>query len=219
MDTGAGAGADIEEKERTFRVVIIEDHPLMRRGFADCLIDTGRFLIAGEAESLEAGRVIMERLKDPPDLVVLDIGLGNEDGLDFIGIMKNLCAARNLALPPMLIYSVFEDPLRIQAAVRMGARGYVSKSSGEAKILRAVDRILAGGQYIDERFETPVQKSGDLYDMFTRREREIVMMIKQHYNNDKIAARCGITPRTVENHLSHIYCKTGLKNRDQLRSL
>jgi NarL family two-component system response regulator LiaR len=207
------------EKERPFRVLILDDHPLMRRGFADCLIDTGRFLIVGEAESLESGQFVMEHLNVPLDLVILDIGLGNENGLDFIELLKSFCAARNTTVPPMLIYSVYEDPYRIQTAVRMGVRGYVSKSAGEAELLRAIDRVLAGEQYIDKKFEEPVQKSEDLYDMFTRREREILMLVKQNYDNEKIAALCEIAPRTVENHLSHIYCKTGLKNREQLRGL
>ncbi|MDR1047441.1 MAG: response regulator transcription factor [Treponema sp.] len=207
------------EKQRIFRVLIVDDHPMMRRGFGDCLIDTGRFLIAGEAESLEAGRVMMEHLKTPPDLIILDIGLGDENGLDFIKIVKDLCAARNMTPPPVLICSVFEDPFRVQAAMQLGARGYVSKSAGEPELLRAIDRTLTGERYIDEKFEVPLQKNEGLYDLFTRREREILMLVKQDYDNRRIAALCGITPRTVENHLSHIYYKTGLKNREQLHGL
>jgi NarL family two-component system response regulator LiaR len=207
------------EKQRIFQVLIVDDHPMMRRGFGDCLIDTGRFLIAGEAESLEAGRAMMEHLKAPPDLVILDIGLGDENGLDFIGMAKSLCTARRIRVPPVLIYSVFEDPFRVQTAVQMGARGYVSKSAGEAELLRAIDRVLAGELYIDEKFELTVQKNEGFYDLFTRREREILMLVKQNYDNRRIAALCRITPRTVENHLSHIYYKTGLKSREQLLSL
>ena len=168
------------EKEQGFRVVIIDDHPMMRRGLWDCLIDTGRFFIAGEAESLEAGRILMENIKLPPDLVVLDIGLGEENGLDFIGVLKNVCAARNMAVPPVLIYSVFEDPFRVQAAVEMGIRGYVSKSAGEAELIRAIDRVLSGERFLEGKFETMPQSEGD-YGLFTRREREILMMVKQQH--------------------------------------
>ena len=206
------------EKEQGFRVVIIDDHPMMRRGLWDCLVDTGRFFIAGEAESLDAGRILMENIKLPPDLVVLDIGLGEENGLDFIGILKNVCAARNMAVPPVLIYSVFEDPFRVQAAVEMGIRGYVSKSAGEAELIRAIDRVLSGERFLEGKFETIPQGEGGC-GLFTRREREILMMVKQQYSNKQIAAACGITLRTVENHLSHIYYKTGIKSRDQLLNL
>jgi NarL family two-component system response regulator LiaR len=202
--------------EKQFQVLLVDDHPLMRRGFGDCLIDTGRFLIAGEAESLEAGRAMLEHLKTPPDLIVLDIGLGDENGLDFIGMVKGLCAARKIQVPPVLIYSVFEDPFRIEAAMQLGARGYVSKSAGEPELLQAIGRVLAGERYINEKFEVTVQKNEGLYDLFTRREREILMLVKQNYDNRRIAALCGITPRTVENHLSRIYYKTGIKNREQL---
>jgi NarL family two-component system response regulator LiaR len=206
--------------EKQFQVLIVDDHPMMRRGFGDCLIDTGRFLIAGEADSLEAGRAMLKNLKAPPDLIILDIGLGDEDGLDFIKIVKDLCAARNITAPPVLIYSVFEDPFRVQTAMQLGARGYVSKSAGEPELLRAIDRALAGERcIIDEKFEVPLQKTGGLYDLFTGREREILMLVKQDYDNRRIAALCRITPRTVENHLSHIYYKTGLKSREQLLSL
>jgi NarL family two-component system response regulator LiaR len=206
-------------EEKQFRVLIIDDHPMMRRGFGDCLMDTGRFLIAGEAESLEAGRALLEHFKDMPDLIVLDIGLGDENGLDFIKIAGELCAARKLRAPPVLVYSVFEDPFRVQAAMQMGALGYVSKSAGEPELLRAIDRALTGERYIDGKFEVTAQQNEGLYDLFTRREREILMLVKQHCDNRRIAALCGITARTVENHLSHIYYKTGLKNREQLLSL
>jgi NarL family two-component system response regulator LiaR len=205
--------------DKQFRVLIIDDHPMMRRGFGDCLIDTGRFLIAGEADSLEAGRAMLEHLKAPPDLIILDISLGDENGLDFIGMAKDLCAARKIRVPPVLIYSVFEDPFRVQTAMQLGARGYVSKSAGEPELLRAIDRALAGEWHLDEKLAVTVQKNEGLYDLFTRREREILMLVKQDYDTRLIAALCGITPRTVENHLSHIYYKTGLKNREQLRSL
>jgi NarL family two-component system response regulator LiaR len=226
------------EIQKKIRIVIIDDHPLMRRGFWDCLVDTGRFVIAGEADSLEAGRVLMEQMMkapagtagargppensnrgSPPDLIILDIGLGDDNGLDFIGILKTLSASRGMIDPPVLVCSVFEDPFRVRTAVQLGARGYISKSAGEAELIRAIDMIIGGGRYIDRRFEPAMQKNGDLYAQFTRREREILTLIKQRYGNKEIAGICRISLRTVENHLSHIYLKTGIKSREGLISL
>ncbi|GHV78720.1 hypothetical protein AGMMS49944_05110 [Spirochaetia bacterium] len=101
----------------------------------------------------------------------------------------------------------------------MGARGYISKSADEEELIRAITIILDGKLYIDNRFELTVQRNQDVYAEFTQREREVLAMIKDHQDNEFIANTLNISLRTVENHLSHIYYKTGIKNREKLLTL
>jgi NarL family two-component system response regulator LiaR len=196
-------------------VLLIEDHPLTRHGLASCLEDSGRFFLAGTAGSLEEGRRFIEQ-NPLPALIILDVLLGTENGLEFIGFLKNFCETRRLPGPPVLVCSAFEDPFRIRTALQMGAAGYVPKSAGEEELLRAMDTALSGGQYMDPRLKLKISRAPDVYGKFTRREREILTMIKQNYPNQRIAASLSISLRTVENHISHIYLKTGCSTRHEL---
>ncbi len=197
---------------------MIEDHPLTRRGLASCLTDTGRCSIAGEAGSLEAAQRVME-LHFPVDVVILDISLGEENGLDFIGYLKKYCDLRKAKIPAVLVCSVYEDPFRIRSAIGNGAMGYVPKSAGETELLQAIDTVMRGELFIDPRLEIKINAQPDVYAKFTRRERETLALVKQHYDNHQIAKALSLRLHTVENHISHIYFKTGLTKREELAKL
>jgi NarL family two-component system response regulator LiaR len=119
-------------------------------------------------------------------------------------------------MPMVLVCSVFEDPFRIQTAVRLGAAGYISKSASEAEFLRAIETVLTGETFIDQRLCLKITGKVDTYGKFTRREQEILNMIKQNHSNQRIARTLGVNLRTVENHISHIYLKTGCTTKRDL---
>jgi NarL family two-component system response regulator LiaR len=197
-------------------VLLIEDHPLTRHGLVSCLEDSGRFSVAGTAGSLEEGRRFIEEASgDLPGVIILDILLGTENGLEFIEFLEEFCKKAERK-PAVLVCSVFEDPFRIRTALRMGAAGYIPKTAGEEEFLRAVDAVLSGGEYIDPRLRLKIGETPGMYDKFTRREREILTMIKQNYTNQRIAKELAISLRTVENHVSHIYLKTDTFTRQEL---
>jgi NarL family two-component system response regulator LiaR len=199
------------------KIMLIEDHPLTRHGLASCLEDTGRFRVTAGAASLEEARRFVE---DPaavlPEVVILDIMMGRENGLDFLCFLKEFCHTRKLKMPAVLVCSVFEDPFRIQTAVHLGASGYISKSASEAEFLEAIETVLAGETFIDPRLRLKISGKADTYGKFTRREQEILNMIKQNYSNQRIARSLGVNLRTVENHISHIYLKSGCTTRQDL---
>jgi NarL family two-component system response regulator LiaR len=199
-------------------VLLIEDHPLTRYGLASCLEDSGRFSVAGTAASLGEGRWFIEQNSAGlPALIILDIRLGRENGLEFIKFLKDFCGTRNMAVPAVLVCSVFEDPFRIRTALQLGAAGYVPKPAANGEeLLRAIDTVLSGGEYLDPRLKLKLSRAPGAYDKFTRREQEILTMIKQNYTNQRIAKDLGISLRTVENHISHIYLKTGCVTRQGL---
>jgi NarL family two-component system response regulator LiaR len=201
-------------------ILLIEDHPLTRHGLVTCLEDTGCFFVAGTAASLEEGRrYVAENAGSLPDLIILDILLETENGLEFIGFLKTFCKSRRAAMPAVLVCSMFEDPFRVRTALRMGARGYIAKSAGEEELLGAIETVLTGGEYINPRLKLKIDQASDVYAKFTRREREVLIRVKQNHSNQRIARELDISQRTVENHLSHIYLKAGCFTRQELMDI
>jgi len=200
-------------------VLLIDDHPLTNNGLASCLEETGRFSVSGQVNSLSEARRFIEESKNLPSLIVLDIVLGEENGLDFLTFLKKSCREKRIPIPPVLVCSVLEDPFRIQAALKLGASGYISKTGSKAELLKAIDTILRGEVYITSEHAVKLSKSLGAYEQFTKREMEVLNLIKQNKSNQEIAKVLYINVRTVENHISNIYFKTGCVNRHELEKL
>jgi NarL family two-component system response regulator LiaR len=198
-------------------IVLIDDHPLAINGIGAWLKGTGKFDITGTAGTLAEAESLMKQLKTLPAVIILDISRGAEDGLDFIPALKEICAKRKAALPGILVCSMYEDAFLIQRAMNLGARAYVPKSADLSEILTAIDALLAGGVYVNEKYQQQTQKQN--WQPLTRRENEIVSLIKQSLSAKEVAKRLDISIRTVENHLTHIYVKTGAVSREELFNL
>jgi len=160
-------------------VLLIDDHPLTNNGLASCLEETGRFSVSGQANSLSEARRFIEESKNLPSLIVLDIVLGEENGLDLINFLKNFCREKRVPIPPVLVCSVLEDPFRIQAAFKLGVSGYISKTAGKAELLKAIETVLRGEVYITNEHAVKLSKSLGAYEQFTKREMEVLNLIKQ----------------------------------------
>jgi len=199
------------------RIALIDDHPLAINGIGAWLKSTGRFEIAGTAGTIAEAAALMKKLDPPPAVVILDISLGEEDGLEFIPALKEICAKRKAAIPGILVCSMYDDPFLIQRAMGLGARAYVPKSAESGEILAAIDALLVGDTYINKKYTSQKQKQN--WQPLTRRENEIVALIKQSLSAKDIAKRLKINLRTVENHLVHIYTKTGYSSREELFNL
>jgi len=120
-------------------------------------------------------------------------------------------------MPGILVFSMYEDSFLVQRALDAGARGYVSKSAGTGEVLTAIDVLLRGGMYVNPQYRIITPKHS--WSLLSSRENEIVACLKQNMNNKQIAKRLKIAVRTVENHVSHIYVKTGAASRDKLLEL
>jgi DNA-binding NarL/FixJ family response regulator len=121
--------------KRVNTVVLMEDHDMMRRGLASSCAPGDRWKVIGEAATITEAAVLFEKFSASrfglPDLVLLDIQLGQEWGLDLIPLLKKR-GGRDA--PPVLVYSVYEDYAHIKAAIRAGAAGYISKSQRDAEL-------------------------------------------------------------------------------------
>jgi len=205
-------------------VVLIDDHPMLTNAISVWLETTGRFTIAGTAASLEEARILMKELEPLPQIVILDISMGGgnnasvqEDGLTFIPELEKICKERKAPMPAVLVCSMYEDPFLVQRAMDLGAKGYVAKSAAHGEITAAIDAILAGKTYTSVKIKKQDQKK--TFPILTRRESEIVALVKQNQSNQQIAKMLGLNNRTVDNHLRNIYEKTGVTSRKELFNL
>jgi NarL family two-component system response regulator LiaR len=199
-------------------ILLIDDHQMVTSALSAWLCADGRFFIAGTAATLEQARKLMERLDPLPQIIILDVSLGKEDGLTLIPEIKTLCEKRKAPLPGILIWSMYEDHFLIQRAMDMGAAAYVAKSAKSEEFLAAIEAILSGVHHIKAEYQTRKEQQKDRFRL-TSRENEIAALVKQSLTTGQIAERLGISARTVEKHLERIYFKTETSSWEELHNL
>ena len=197
-------------------VIVIDDHEMMRAGLAARL--KGRWRIAGDAASLEEAKTLFASLAKAPDLILLDIELGSEWGLDIIK-EKSFFNSLYGKIPPVLVYSVYDDYAHVNAAKRSGASGYICKSQGADDLLEAMEIAALGGTIFSPGLLQRLTTVSDLMLGLTRREQEVFNMVQRGFANREIAATLGVSIRTIENNLSILYDKTGVNKRQELEKL
>ena len=209
------------------KIVIIEDHPVMRNGLAAWFEGSGRWSVTGTASSLAEAKDLLACFSatgQKPDLLLLDIQLEDGWGLDIITwyqahFAKQAHFATQSNVPPAAVYSVFDDYAHVNAALAMGVRAYVTKRRSETELEEALLRVLEGKLYIDEAAQIKFETVKDLFSLLTKREAEILSLVKTGLSNKQVAANLGISCRTVENILSCVYDKTGIRSRMELLRL
>ena len=156
------------------KALLIDDHPMVNSGLASILEEIRNFSVAGQVNTLaDAKEFIMTRKNDLPSIILLDVMLGDENGLDFLPFLENFCKENNTQAPPVLVCSVLEEPFRIQSALKLGASGYIPKTGSKTELLEAIDIVLRGKIYLSEKHSEEIKKSYGLYAKFTKREMEI----------------------------------------------
>lgn len=194
-------------------VFLIDDHPLVREALNMLAESAGDLRVVGSSESASAAIEPLQRLS--PDLVLLDIDLGHEDGLEWL---PRVAAAAPRAR--ILILTALREPARDEEALRAGARGLVLKSAPPETLLQAIRGVATGALWFDTSALAHAQdastSSGGRGSSLTPREREIVSLIAEGLRNDEIARRLGITPKTVKNHLTALFEKVGVSSRLEL---
>jgi len=204
-------------------IMLIDDHPLAINGIGAWLSGTGRFTICAAAGNITEAVSLIEGMNELPKIIILDISLGEEDGLEFIPKLEDICKNKNAngssetLLPNILVCSMYEDPFLIQQAFDMGAKAFISKSAKSSEIITAIDALLEGGTYINTNYK--LDNLNQAWSLLSRRENEIVALVKRNLNNRQIAKRLCLSIRTVENHITRIYFKTDTKSREELINL
>jgi len=193
-------------------LIIIEDHPIMREGIASYFEKTGRWQVSGKTASVEGAKEIF--LREKIDIALIDIQLEGCWGIDIIPWLKE-----NKMTPVLAVYSAFDDYAHVSAALGMGVQVYMCKRRSEIELEDALFDALKGKTVIDDLVQSKLKTVADICSILTKREREILTMVKSDVSNREIAERLGINLRTVENILSCVYDKTGMRSRTELQKI
>ena len=203
--------------DKITNIIIIEDHPVVRNGLSAFFTATGRWKISGIAASLAEARKLLNAIQ--ADIVLLDIQLEDGWGLDIIPLLVTQSEQKPCSMPLLAVYSAFDDYAHVRAALSMGVKVYVTKRRSEQELEDALRKALDGKLYIDEAAQQKLKTITQLFNLLTKREKEILNLVKHGMSNKEISFRLDISRRTVENILSCVYDKTGIKSRLELERL
>ena len=208
----------MQKKSEKPGIIFIEDHPVMRNRLAAWFKETGRWQVLGAASTLIEGKDLLTAVPQNssfPLVLLLDIQLENGWSFDIIPFIRD-----SISLKPVIaIYSAFDDYAHVKAALAFGVKAYITKRRSESELEAALLEALNGTLYIDESAQMRLKIMKDFLAFLTRREIEILGLIKEGLTNKQIAARLNISFRTVENIVSCIYDKTGVRTRLELGRL
>jgi NarL family two-component system response regulator LiaR len=197
--------------------LLIDDHLLLNAGIISILESTGLFTVCAQAESLAGAMSIIEESETLPSFIILDLLLGEDNGFDFFPMLENYCVNKKIPRPPVLVCSALGDSFNVQTALQQGAAGFLSKTGGKAELLKAIDTILRGKVYISSELNIKLNENSRIYAKFTKREIDVINLLKANKTNKQIADALSISLRTVENHISKIYFKTGFSSREEVQ--
>lgn len=194
-------------------ILLVDDHPLMRRGQADLLHREPDFTVCGEAGTAREAMEAIAKLK--PDLVVVDMGLPDKDGLELIKDIQALHPGL-----PVLAMSMQDESLYAPRVLRAGGRGYVMKQEGPELLAAAIRTVLSGRVALSPRMSAKIletmvgpvgQVTGGPEARLSDRELEVLRLFGEGWSTDEIAGRLHLSPKTVDVHRGHIKEKLGLK--------
>jgi DNA-binding NarL/FixJ family response regulator len=191
------------------RVLVVDDHPVVREGMRSYLGLQDDVEVVGEAAGVE--EAIALAASERPDVVLLDLQLEDGHGLSV------LARVREMAAPPrVLVLTSFVDEDYARQAIRLGAAGYLVKNAGSAAILDGIRSAAQGGTPMDPAIVARLASAGpDPIDELTPREHEVLRLIAQGRSNRAIAAELTITEKTVKTHVSAILRKLDVDDRTQ----
>jgi DNA-binding NarL/FixJ family response regulator len=202
---------------RKFRVLLVDDHPLVRRGLADSIAEEADLEVCGEAA--DAAEAMRELERTQPDVVVTDLSLKSSHGLDLIGMVK----ARN-PHTKILVSSMHDETLFAERVLQAGAMGYVTKQEPPETLIEAIRQVLRGELYVSRRMTSRilhrvaagVPAQDNPVEGLSNRELQVYEMVGQGLTVQQIGMRLHISPKTVETHREKIKQKLNLKNSAEL---
>jgi DNA-binding NarL/FixJ family response regulator len=189
------------------RVAIVDDHPVVGEGMASRLGTEADLEVVGVAPSVADARASGLTSIADVDVLLLDLRLGERSGLDLLADTP-IAAER----PAIIILTAYDYPQYADAALRLGAAGFVLKTAPIAELLDAIRRV-AGGE-----MAFAVRPTGSTVVHLTSRERDVVRLVVDGRSNDEIGAALGIGSKTVETHLARVFERTGVTSRTELTS-
>lgn len=200
-----------------FKIAIVDEQPVFRAGLKDLINNAEGLSVCWEAS--DSGQAVACVMEAYPDLLLIDVSLKEESGLELIKELK-----RGFPKLKIAVLSMCDENLYAERALRSGARGYIMKDANGDDIIKCIKKILGGSIYVSreminklfgELFLDKYEKVNSV-DMLTDREFEIFSLIANGYRSKDIAAKLSISAKTVENHKTNIKEKLGIKNSVEL---
>ncbi len=200
------------------RVMLVEDHPVVRHGLANLIDDEPDLAVCCGAESMSQALEMVGQHK--PDIVVVDIALGDGSGLELIKQLHDLHPDL-----PLLALSMHDEAVYGERAIRAGAKGYIMKKEAMDKVMTAIRRVLDGEIYVSDKMASRMvrkfihpEKAAEQSQLGTLSDREFQVFthIAQGVGPTEIAQKLGVSIKTVETHREHIKQKLALKSAAEL---
>jgi DNA-binding NarL/FixJ family response regulator len=191
------------------RVLLADDHSLVRRGFRRLLEDEAGIQVVGEAcngvEAVELARTLR------PDVIVMDMSMpglnGNQATIEILKFLPGV---------GVVILSMYEEANYVRNAMKAGARGYLLKNASEVDLAAAVRTVARGGRVIDDKIQMPVEIRGEDEPVLTPRERQILQLIAEAKSTREIAALLDLSVNTVAVHRANMMERLGVHKTAEL---
>jgi len=203
---------------RKKKILIVDDHPILRKGLTLFINQEPDLVVAGEAEDAHHALEMIDALK--PDMVIVDISLPGIDGIELIKTIK--MRYHNI---PTLVVSMHDESLFAERAIRAGARGYIMKQEAVEDVLVAIRRVLNGEIFVSNKIATRILEKfvdadtgrvASFIELLSNRELTVFQMIGQGFGTRQIAEKLHVSVKTVESYRAHIKEKLKLNNATDL---
>jgi DNA-binding NarL/FixJ family response regulator len=204
------------EGDARIRILVADDHPMLREGLVAVLGTQPDFEVVGEAS--DGSETVRLAAMLEPDVILLDLEM---PGVDGVAAMEGLREAGSKSRA--IVFTAYDTDQRILGALRAGARGYLLKGASRTEIFDAVRTVHAGGSLLEPGVTTRlldhVRDDREQREPLTPRELEVLLLISEGLHNSEIAGRLFVTERTVKFHVSSILAKLGADNRTEAVAL
>ena len=203
--------------DRIARVFIVDDHPIVCQGLAALINQAPDLAVCGDAATPASAEIgITESI---PDLVIVDLSLGQHDGIQLIRVLRE-----RFAELPVLVVTMHDEARFVHLAVRSGARGYLTKREAAEEVLVAIRSLLDGRTYLGKQLAGGLREQpfslrrpvADPPDLLSERELQVFLLIGRSLTTRQIAGELGISAKTVETHYERIKRKLALRDVTQL---
>jgi DNA-binding NarL/FixJ family response regulator len=194
------------------RVLVVDDHPIVREGLVAVLEDQPEIAVVGAAQSGEEALTLAAHLQ--PEVALLDLELPGMSGLETIPrLLETVPALR------IVVFTAYDTDARVFGALEAGAKGYLLKGAPVEEIVRAIHAVYTGGSHLEARVAarvvTQLRVSRRPAGGLSERERTVLRLIADGLPNKQIAHTLGITERTVKFHVTSLFQKLNVENRAQ----
>jgi len=191
------------------KVVIVDDHPIVRQGLAQLISQESDLQVVGEADDARTAIEVLERVA--PDAVIVDLMLKDSSGIDLIKDIKAKSPEARI-----LVVSMHDEAVYAERALRAGAHGYIMKQEATNAVLNALRKVLADDVYVSEEVVSRMLRRmvggrpGDGIERLSDRELEVFQALGQGLSVSEIADKLKVSPKTVDTYRAHIKEKLGL---------